>query len=183
MELEKSGKFISRFKLDGEDPPHYYNIKKYYRYAKLSFLIIYVLIIPVSLIPEVIDVPYAAEFPLIIVIFIFVIGVIGILLLIADTLAYDITTNELVLHEFAVAVDAVEEGGDYKKCREHLKRARYLITKHDAKVFSDKRLSEVTEYISIISEADNYEPILEETFDEFYVRVLKPLYADTMIFE
>lgn len=174
--MERVEDFIGKFEQDSLDASHLLNVKEWYRKLKnimfFGSILLYFIIVGIA---AYLGTP--SEYPVFeygvgFIFIVFVVGVLSLIVLLIEAKRYELTSEDLVLHEFALAVEAISnETPDLDVWEKHMANANTLIKYHEPEVFSKFTRDNVTTYIDRI-ESDENDENLTGHFSDFYSDVL-----------
>ena len=176
--MERADEFVDKFKQDSQDASHLLSVKIWYRRLRTililgSFLLYFVAIIVAAVTNE----PFerrTLETIAGVIGFAFIGLVLALAILLIEARRYELSEEELLLHEFALAVEAIDsDKPNYEGWETHMSNANKLLSHHEPDSFSKYTRDKVTKYISRVEELEPDEDTPGH-FSDFYRGVLLP---------
>lgn len=179
--MEQADDFVNEFSIDSEKASHLIDLKERHKrdkgIAAGSLVLMY--LIGIVLAFTGISNDNIIVMALVVVLFLLFVGTfIAALMLYVEARGYDISNEDLTLHEFAQAVDEYNsDKPNFKEWENHLSNAKLLIMKHDSEVFSKYRRSLVVNYIQRVEDTDR-DSVSKSAFESFFNEILMDLHKE-----
>ena len=176
--MDRAEDFIEQFQENTEDASHLLSVKEMYRKVRYGMYAGIVLVYLTGGILSATDIDTSnnlAAFSVGLLMLALLAVFIGMGILWSDARGFDISNEELALHEFAQAVEEYNsDPPNYENWKNHLVNVKTLIENHDADIFSEFRTKKVIQYIERVEETDADNPS-KAHFERFYEDILTDL--------